>query len=333
MLPLRFDQTHLRRGALFLVNIGTPITVGVWLAQPRPALIAAMAGLVLSFADNDGPLPRRLRLLLLSAACMVVGALAGHALASHPPVFWVFFVLAAFAVGLATEAGREPLVIGRNGVTAFAVAAGIPTIGLHEVAYFAGAVLLNGLSRAVDHALFGPLPRAAAGSSPQAPEGRGGWIRYALAYASAASASLWIGLTLDPVRAVWVVTTTLVVMQPDARASYRRIVERIAGTFVGVIAAWAVISMVQSPWALCLAIVLVAPFIPHHVGNRYWLHTALIALMILLAFDLVDPTGGGINGLLTERLKDMLLGCAMALVGTALAFPRKPEPDPDGGPA
>ena len=67
---------------------------------------------------------------------------------------------------------------------------------------------------------------------------------------------------------------------------------------------------------------MVAPLIPHHVGQRYWLHTALVALMILLAYDLVDLHAGGIGDLLTERLKDMLLGCAIALVGTAAAFPR-----------
>jgi hypothetical protein len=33
---------------------------------------------------------------------------------------------------------------------------------------------------------------------------------------------------------------------------------------------------------------------------------------------------------LTERLKDMLLGCAMALVGTAAAFPRRAVSDLDG---
>ena len=179
------------------------------------------------------------------------------------------------------------------------------------------------LGRSLDHFVFGPLPSVATGAPPQVPEGHLGWIRYAVAYAAAAAASLWVGLTLEPARAIWVVTTTLLVMaQPDARASYRRIVERIAGTVLGVVAAWAISGLVHSEWLICAAIVMVAPLIPHHVGQRYWLHTALVALMILLAYDLVDLHAGGIGDLLTERLKDMLLGCAIALVGTAAAFPR-----------
>jgi uncharacterized membrane protein YccC len=52
-------------------------------------------------------------------------------------------------------------------------------------------------------------------------------LRFALGFAAAATAALWPGRPLDPVHIIWVVTTTLIVMQGDARASYRRIVERI----------------------------------------------------------------------------------------------------------
>ena len=108
-------------------------------------------------------------------------------------------------------------------------------------------------------------------------------------------------------------------MQADARASYRRIVERIAGTFAGVLAAW-LLTLGLPPMAFIYACILVvAPLIPHHLANRYWLHTALIALMILLAYDLANGDG---QGLLSERVVDMLLGCAIALVGTAAAFAR-----------
>jgi hypothetical protein len=76
----------------------------------------------------------------------------------------------------------------------------------------------------------------------------------------------------------------------------------------------------------------VAPFIPHHLANRYWLHTALIALVVLLAYDLAELHAEGIAKLLPERVIDMLIGCAMALVGTAVAFPRAAVTEV-GGPA
>ena len=99
----------------------------------------------------------------------------------------------------------------------------------------------------------------------------------------------------------------------------------------GVIAAWVITVATHSLVLISLAILIVAPFIPHHIGNRYWLHTALIALLVLLAYDLTELKTEGLNaqgmaGLLMERMKDILLGCAMALIGTVMAFPRDPSP-------
>jgi uncharacterized membrane protein YccC len=187
---------------------------------------------------------------------------------------------------------------------------------------------LNAAARAADHWLYGPLPLVP--STPmQRPSGHGGWLRFACAFAFASTMALWIGGSLDPTHRFWIVITTLIVMLPDANASYRRIVERITGTFAGVIAAWAITIATHSLTLISLAILIVAPFIPHHIGNRYWLHTALIALVVLLAYDLTELSTQALNvqgmaDLLMERMKDILLGCAMALIGTVMAFPRDP---------
>jgi uncharacterized membrane protein YccC len=182
---------------------------------------------------------------------------------------------------------------------------------------------LTAMTRAIDHGLFGPLPRTAAPPQPQRPNDHLGWIRFALCYAAAGAAALWIGLTLDPGRAIWVVTATLIVMQADAQSSYQRIVERIEGTFLGVIAAWLIASTISEKWMLCAIALAATPFIPHHVGQRYWLHTALIALFVLLMYGYAAPSIHELDALLGERLKDMLIGCAVAVIGTALAFPRR----------
>jgi hypothetical protein len=45
----------------------------------------------------------------------------------------------------------------------------------------------------------------------------------------------------------------------------------------------------------------VAPFVPHHAVSRYWLHTALIAVLVLLAYDLINIGPEDIDVLLMER--------------------------------
>jgi hypothetical protein len=43
------DSTQVRRGALFLVNIGVPVIVGTLRLQPDGALIGAVVGMLLAF--------------------------------------------------------------------------------------------------------------------------------------------------------------------------------------------------------------------------------------------------------------------------------------------
>jgi len=316
------DSAQVRLAALFLVNIGVPIIVGMLRHQPGVALIGAVAGMLLAFADNDGELFSRLRLLTINAGAMAGGGIFGYLCRDSAPTLWSVFVAITLSVGMAARGGREALLTARNGAIAFTVAAEVPTFEMHQIWYLIGVVALTAASRAIDQLLAGPLPLQRA-APLQKPSGRSGWVRFALAFSGAAVVSMWIGNRPDQVHAIWIVTTTIVVMLPDARASYRRIFGRVSGTFAGVVAAWVITSVFDSAAVICIAILVVAPLIPHHHAQRYWLHSGLIALMVLLAYDLTLLNSPDITNLPTQRLKDILLGCAIALVGTLVAFPRE----------
>lgn len=327
---LSVNAAHVRRGLQFLVNIGTPLVVGVMRGESQAALAAVVVGMAFGFADSDGPLLSRLRILALDAVCIAAGAALGHLSRNSDAVLWPFFIAIAFAVGMAPLTGRVFPLTGRHAAMAFTVAAAVPAaLSRVEIFYLLGVLVMAAAARTIDYLIAGALPRQQV-APMQLPSGHGGWLRYALAFAGAATAALWIGQTLDPTHTIWVVATTLVVMQADARASYRRIVERIAGTFAGVFVAWLITFGFPSQAFICACILVVAPLIPHHLANRYWLHTALIAVMILLAYDLAILDARGMTKLLSERVIDMLLGCTLALVGTAAAFPRLPAAELDG---
>jgi uncharacterized membrane protein YccC len=316
------DSGQFRRGALFLVSIGIPLVVGLLRHQPDAALIGAIIGMLLAFADNDGELRGRLRLLLFDAVMIAGGGVIGHLCRDSAPALWAVFIAITLSVGMAARSGREALLAGRHCAMAFTVTSALPAFPTSQVWFLIGVLVLTAAARVIDHMLAGPLPLQP--SAPlQMPAGQSGWLRFALAFCGAAVASMWIGRTLDPVHAIWAVTTTLVVMLPDARASYRRIFERVAGTFAGVLAAWIITMLFHSAAIICIFILVVAPLIPHHLAHRYWLHTGLIAFMVLLAYDLTLLDTHSITNLLSERLEDILLGCAMGLVGTAVAFPRE----------
>ncbi len=322
------DTAQIRRGALFFAAIGVPVVVAVLRDEPQAAQLGAVLGLTLAFADNDKDLPRRLRLLFMDGAGIAAGALAGYLVRNSAAILWPLFVAVAFATGLSARRGREPLIVARNAAMAFAVGGTMPAFDMQQILYPLGVLAVTAVARVADHWLYGPLPLVPV-TPMQRPSGHGGWLRFACAYAVASTLALWIGGSFDPTHRFWIVITTLIVMLPDANASYRRIVERITGTFAGVAAAWAITVATHSLALISVAILAVAPFIPHHIGNRYWLHTALISLIVLLAYDLTELSTQGLNAegmadLLMERMKDILLGCAMALIGTVAAFPRDP---------
>jgi hypothetical protein len=244
------DSAAVRRGAIFLVNIGVPLLVGAITGQSQAALAAVIVGMLFGFADNDGPLLGRLRLLLLDAGCITAGGLIGYFSRSDAAVLWPLFITITFAVGLAARTGREWLLAGRHTAMAFVVTAAVPTFSLLEVWYLLGVTLLAAATRSVDYLIAGPLPRQPA-APMQVPSGHAGWLRFAVAHAGAATAALWLP-------------------RPSTRCT---------------------------------------PSGSSRPRSWSWR-------------DLAELHAEGIAKLLPARVIDMLIGCAIALVGTAVAFPR-----------
>jgi hypothetical protein len=73
-----------------------------------------------------------------------------------------------------------------------------------------------------------------------------------------------------------------------------------------------------------VALIVTAAVLPHHIPWRYWLHTAAIALLVMLAYDLASQAAGPGSafgaGLFKERLIDVFVGSVLALVGTEIGF-------------
>jgi hypothetical protein len=309
----------LRRALLFLADIGVPTCAAVALNEPAGALLGCVTGLLFSFADTDQGLASRYRILFLCAFTIALGAAAGFLWPGFPWPVWVIFVAGVFASGAFIGFGKAPMLAFRFGAMALVVVSGATLLPLSAAWFALLALATTAAARLIDHTIAGPLP-GLRGGPPLAPGYN--WVRFALCYAAAAAVSLWIGIAIDPNRALWVVVTQIVVMQPDARTSYVRIAERVVGTVIGVVVAYGLTSIVRHQWSIAAAVLVLAALVPHHLQHRYWLHTALIALLILLAYGLAAISLTEMHGLFTERLQDVLLGAGLAVIGTVAAFPR-----------
>jgi uncharacterized membrane protein YccC len=232
----------------------------------------------------------------------------------------VFFA-GIFVAGLLNQVGKGPHFAVRFGAIAFAVIAGLPALPPEAVWYFAGAVALSLMAKFVDQTINGPLPDGAPWPGSIAADWSH-WFRFAFAYAIAASAGLWIGVQSGSVRAVWTAAIVLVVMLPDLRITWARIFEVVIGTVLAVLSVWLVTLVGHSPMWLAAVILPLAFVLPSQLP-RFWMFSGMIAIIVLLAWDLATPDPTLQPTLLSERFLDTLIAAALAAFVTLLFFPRE----------
>ena len=315
---LRLD---LRRGTLSVVSIGVPVVIGVLSGQAGAGLVGGITGLLLALSDTEGSLASRLGTTTGVALGIAVGGLLGVWLASVQPVFWIVFFVGIVAAGLLNQLGKGPHFAVRFGAIAFAVIAGLPELTPETLWYFAGTAALCLVMKLIDQLSNGPLPDGPPWpGSIAAPLSH--WLRFALAYAIAASVGLWIGVQSGSVRAVWTAAIVLVFMLPDIRLTYTRIVQGVIGTMLAVLTVW-LLDLADVPQAVLLAAILVFAFVLPSQLPRFWLFSGLIAAIVLMAWALAsaDPTLEPL--LLWERLEDTFIAAGLAACVTLLCFPRE----------
>ncbi|MBO3277842.1 YccS family putative transporter [Pseudomonas schmalbachii] len=142
-------------------------------------------------------------------------------------------------------------------------------------------------------------------------------FRHALRLAVALSAGYALLHLIHPSQGYWILLTTVFVCQPNYGATRIRLVQRIVGTLLGLVAGWALIDLfpnllVQSLLAVAAGVAFFATR-----STRYTLATAAITLLVLLCFNQV---GNG-YGLILPRLFDTLLGALIAGLAVFLILP------------
>ncbi len=139
-------------------------------------------------------------------------------------------------------------------------------------------------------------------------------FRHALRMALALAAGYGVLHLIHPQQGYWILLTTVFVCQPNFGATRRKLVQRIAGTLLGLALGWALFdlfpgALVQSAFAVVAGVVFFATR-----TTSYTLATAAITLMVLFCFNQV----GDSYGLFLPRLVDTLLGALIA--GLAVIF-------------
>ncbi|QHJ00027.1 TIGR01666 family membrane protein [Xylophilus rhododendri] len=142
-------------------------------------------------------------------------------------------------------------------------------------------------------------------------------FRHAVRLALALAAAFCVLSFMHADHGYWVLLTTLFVCQPSYGATRKRVLQRVIGTFCGLIAGWAVLRLF--PDLLVQAAIAVAAGMVFFAFNktRYGFATAAVTLVVLLGNN---QTSDG-AALIVPRMIDTLLGALIASVAVIGILP------------
>ncbi|GAA2228734.1 FUSC family protein [Promicromonospora sukumoe] len=233
-------------------------------------------------------------------------AVLSHRLRWHPPgpLFPVFALGACSSVP--SGPGQVPVAL------AVAVAAVVFALAL-TVAFArlepGGPVPVEASGVAVTP---GPTsgPTSAAGTGPE-------WtwshylVRYAVGVAVAGAIAIAVG------HPYWAMVAAVVPMSaPDASGALMRAAQRLAGTLVGVVIAWALLTAGPPPLVVIAVAALLQAGAELYVGRNYAVAMLFITPLALSMTHLANPVP--VSGLVADRALDTLIGVAVAVAITLL---------------
>jgi len=304
---------------VYLVNIGVPALIAWSFGQNQLAFVGALGGMIFSLSDSGGTLKARLSNLLIIVGFMLGFGIIGAIVSPHAVWFWLAFLISNLCVGWLSVKSHPLLVSARDGAIALVSVASLPSPDFSLALMLLCSAAVAACTRVVGHYFF-PEAEVVLPKPPER-EPLNGWNvpRFCVAYALATGAGMILGQARGLSHPAWVVTTILLVMQPDPRSSFTRIVQRAVGTMLGVGAAALTIFVLQTQLPIFLAVLFIACLLPHGATRNYSIQSAFIAWLVLVLYDFaakakIDPA------LLTERIGDVLWGCLLAFGATAVAF-------------
>jgi hypothetical protein len=305
------------------VAVGIPLLVGLATGSVLAGVIAAACALLVTFADIGTTRVARVGNMVAAGFAILAGGTVGTLLGGTTYADEALVLLSAFIAGWVSASQPGIAAVARLCAIATAVGAGMQftNTGI-ALAALAGFVIAIG-GAFLDWWLFGlsaqeNLVDWRAGLR-RALGGAGAGPRYAICYAATACVALFVAQSLGVSRPYWATVAVLVVMRREGTVSLKMIVQYMAGTLAGILAAALIVRLV--PVLPVIATIAVACAASGRVGLA--LNPALgfmgFTAFFMLAIDVALQGEAVHMHLLSTRLYDVAVGCVLALLGTLVA--------------
>ena len=297
---------------------GLPLLVGAYFGRLDYGLVSSLGGLSFLYLP-DTPLHHRMVTLMACAfamtACYAFGIMTHAVAAATVPLLTVIAIL----VTMACRYYR----IGPPGSIFFVMVAAIGAYSpapVLELPLRVGLIFLGGLLAAVIAFGYSLLVLRLQAPAPVPPRPAPEFdfvVLDAVLIGALVGISLALAVALRLERPYWVPVSCLAVIQAASlRAVWNRNLHRVAGTAVGMLVAWGVLSLPLDPWRVAPVVMLLSFAVEWLVVRHYGLATIFITpLTILLAEAATLDAQASHAALIQSRFLDTALGCTVGLLG------------------
>ena len=302
------------------VATGIPLFAGLAAGQTVAGVIGAACALLVTMADIGTTRASRVGSMAAAALAMIVGGTVGAKFGGTTYADEAIVLAAAAAAGWVSGSRPSIAAGARFGAIATAAGAGLqfsdPMVAAAALAGGALAIAvtfagwwITGVP-AADNAMDwrAGLRLALAGANA------GPW--FAICYAAACAIALFAAGELGVARPYWATVTVMMVMRREGLMSLQLVIHYMAGTLVGILAAAAIEWALPAPIALALLATAFAAFARFGMALNPGLGFAAFTVFFLLAVDLAVAGSDLAKHVLSTRLYDVAVGCAIALAGT-----------------
>lgn len=310
------------RAVRFTLTVTTPV-VAALVFGIKSGLVYALVSAIVGFAADTGGRPAsRLASMAIGAAALALGAFGGTLAAGHHGAIVALFAAAGAFYAL-TES-LDALALTASRFVCFGIAVGALYLPLTNTGAF--ALVASCLGAWAISCLWD----SARGQwrSDHAPNWRALWRSFherrsthwpfALAVALAIPLAYLSSVAVGIVRPYWAMLTLVLVLRLDFLSSRQLMLERLAGTLVGVVLAGAYTAAFPTHEMLMIGIV-VAALARWPAEQRHGaLGVAALTTFVMLVLALASTEPGEVSAFLKARVIDTIVGCLFAVVALYL---------------
>lgn len=326
---LTFDRNQApnwRRALRGALAIGLPLAIALWRGEFPPSVYGGVAGLYSMFVDNGGPTSERLIAMVYMTVGMLLCGIAGYVGRWVPGAPLAFLLAFSLLAGWLQGTGTSVELMSKYWLIAFLFGNSDPMISPLAGTYLLIGGLTGILSVLLDRLLFArPEPQF----GPMLFEAKSRLLRrrdsnshYTFYFASKILAGYAIAYGLGLTRAYWVPLTIAIVTVYDPQHSIAKLTQRLAGSLLGALVGWAVLTWCHSNAWLAVISVLFGACTALLLNRSYWMAVVPITALVMVLLDFGYPQASTL--LAIARVENTILGCAITAIGALLYLKLQP---------